>query len=316
MDFPSINSPTGRPDSQEPARRRNPWRASVLVLLMMAAVFGPGAALQIPRAIGRWRLLEAIRLREAGDEDAAYKKLDEAVRYFPKSPELRLTKAEWLLADGKREDALAAAGEILEVKEETVELLQWHSQFLQNAGQFVAAVEDWKKILKINEVSGNPGTAVAMNGLAYAQALANTELEEALENVSASLDSAEQHPAYLDTRAFVYYRLAQGKSGDEAKELLTKGLEDMDPAVKAMDRIVAANRTPDQLPASVRRARSYRPQTIREMEPSEENLARSSAVMHYHRALLLEGLGRKKEAQAERAVAKRLTGREPDETLF
>jgi tetratricopeptide (TPR) repeat protein len=288
----------------------------MLVLLMVAAVFGPCTAMQVPREIGRWKLTEAIRMREAGDKDAAYDTLEEAVGFFTKSTELWLTKAEWLLADGKREEAIAAADQMLEIAEETVESLQFHSQFLQNAGEFKRAVDDWKKIVRINEVSGKPGTAQAMNGLAYAQAIANVELEEALSNVNTALNSAEEHPAYLDTRAYIYYRLAQAASGDEAQELLAKGLADMDPAVKTMDKFVAASRAAEPLPAPAMRARSARPKAMREMEPSYENTARSSAVMHYHRALILEGLGRKKEAQAERAVAKRLTGREPDETLF
>src|SRR3712207_3564285 len=103
MDFPSINSPPPRPaDPLAPSpRSRSYLRAWQLMLLMLAAVFGPCTAIQIPREIGRWKLTEAIRLRQAGDKDAAYVKLNDAIGWFPNSWELRLTRAEWYLADGR-----------------------------------------------------------------------------------------------------------------------------------------------------------------------------------------------------------------------
>lgn len=323
MDFPSINSPTGREQAQSPAPRqpRTIFSAWFLLLLMAAAVFGPCTAIQVPREIGRWRLAQAIRLREAGDKQAAFQRLDEAVGWFPKSMELRLTRAEWLLEDGQREEALAAIDQMLEIAGETEDTLKAHSQFLQNAGEFKRAVEDWKKLARQSEVSGSPSRTEAMNGLAYAQALAHVELEDALENVNVALSSSPTsaaNPLYLDTRGYIYYRQAQEASGDEAKELLEKGLADMNPSVRAMDRIVAQVNPSrgSQTPEPVKQAREMLPKTLRDTDSSLENALRASAVMHYHRALILQALNRNKEAAAELAVVKRMIGREPDDTLF
>jgi hypothetical protein len=51
-------------------------------------------------------------------------------------------------------------------------------------------------------------------------------------------------------------------------------------------------------------------------EPPRDLARQGAAVLHYHRALVLEKLGRFAEAKLDRARAKRLIGREPDETLF
>jgi hypothetical protein len=91
----------------------------------------------------------------------------------------------------------------------------------------------------------------------------------------------------------------------------------MDPAVKTFDQLVARQQPVIMVTetAAAKRARGARPKTLIEMARNNEPKT-ISAVMHYHRALILEGLNRKKEADAERAVVRRLIGREPDETLF
>lgn len=293
------------------------WRASLLVLLMFAAVFGGPAVIQLPREIGRWKLAQAIRLREAGEKEAASARLEEAAGWFPKSWELRLTRAEWYMEDGKREDGLFEADEMLRVAGETAQNLMIHSQFLQSHGEFERAVEDWKKLERISVRNGQLQNDNALNGLAYAQALANIELPQALENVNTALEKEPDSAAYLDTRGYTYYQMAQAASGDEAKELLTKALADMDPAVKTFDQLMAKQQPaiPVVETAATKRAREARPKTLVEIARNNE-LKTISAVMHYHRALVLEGLNRKKEAAAERAVVKRLIGREPDGTLF
>lgn len=320
MDFPSINSPDrGEPDKRardaEPRGFLRPWH---LVLVMLVAVFGPCTAVQAPREVGRWKLAQAIKLREAGEKEEAYARLDEALEWYPKSMEMRLLRAEWYLEDGRREEAIAEADRLLEEGETSLRVLTAHSTFMQNAGEFAKAVDDWKEIVRQSEVSGRPTKATAMNGLAYAQSLANAELDEALDHVNVALEAEPENPAYLDTRGFIYYQQSRAKSGEEATELLNKGLADMDPAVKGMDRVVAQLRgsADAALPEKAKRAKRSGPKTLQELESNEETLVRGSAVMHYHRALILEALGRQKEADAERAVARRLIGREPDETLF
>jgi hypothetical protein len=43
---------------------------------------------------------------------------------------------------------------------------------------------------------------------------------------------------------------------------------------------------------------------------------RSVAVIHYHRSLVLSALDRKDDAEKDVEIARKIIGREPDETLF
>ena len=256
-------------------------------------------------------------LREAGKKAEALAQLDDALQWLPRSAELIITRAEWLWEEGKREEALAEADRIFEASDESGATLFLHAQFMQNAGQFAPAVDDWKKILRHSEVSGEPSLATAQNGLAYAQALAEQELDDALQNVNRALEREPENAAILDTRAYIDYLQAKSLPTDEANSRLTDALQKMDIAVKSMDRSLAQigpSNTGE--PKVVLRARDARPKALRDMDSNLANLIRSNAVMHYHRALILEALQRKKEAQAERAVVERLIGRPPDKMLF
>ena len=43
---------------------------------------------------------------------------------------------------------------------------------------------------------------------------------------------------------------------------------------------------------------------------------RNTAVIHYHRSLVLSALGREEDAKKDREIVRELAGKEPDETLF
>src|SRR5262245_27663885 len=92
------------------------------------------------------------------------------------------------MVDGQRDEAMDDCDRMLELGKESAEWLQVHAQFLQNAGEFVRAVGDWKKINELSQRSGIPRRQEALNGLAYAQALAEIDLDDALENVNQALE--------------------------------------------------------------------------------------------------------------------------------
>jgi tetratricopeptide (TPR) repeat protein len=270
---------------------------------------------QIPREFGRWQLASAIRFRSRGEKEAGYEKLNSAIDWFPQNPDLLLQRAEWRLADGKREEALADCDRMLEVSGKSVESLQLHSQFLQNAGEFRRAVDDWKHIDEFSQRSGRPTRPEALNGLAYAQALAKVDLGAALAHVNEALEIAPDSSAMLDTRGFILHLQDQEP----------QALEDMDRAVKGADSLVALFRGKlkgEPLQTEVQRASHSRPKTREEIAPARTVQAfytssvRAAAVIHYHRSLVLAALGRKEEADQEHEIAKKLAGREPDETLF
>jgi len=295
-------SPPVTSTAEQLQRQRRTIRMISWVLL--GVIFGSCTAAQGPREIGRWHLAAALNLRSKGDNAAAYQELQQAIDWFPKNPELLLHRAEWRREDGQREEAFADCDRMLEVGGDKYLWLSVHSQFLQDAGEFAKAVEDWKKIDEASKRSGLPDRATALNGLAYAQALADIDLEAALEYVNEALELAPSNANILDTRGFIFH--LQGKN-----EL---ALVDQNRAVRGMD-------------AELTKEQSKRPRE--ETDKTSELIAgsypktrmnatqaRATAVVHYHRALILTALGRQKEADQDRATAKYLIGREPDETLF
>src|SRR4051812_35977583 len=103
-------SPFTESSGGQPMRRSA--RLRVLWLLALAVV-GALTGIQIPREIGRWQLASAIRLRSRGENEVAYDKLSSAIAWFPENADLLLQRAEWRLADGQRDQALADCDRML-----------------------------------------------------------------------------------------------------------------------------------------------------------------------------------------------------------
>ena len=278
--------------------------------LFVLALLGPCVVPEIPREVARWRLAQALEARQRGDRELAHATLAKVMESLPDSPSLLLQQAEWLLEDGKTEEALAAAQRVKELIGDEPLWLMAYAQFLQSAGQFKDAVEYFRQIEQISERSGNPPRAMALNGLAYAQALAQVDLAEALQNINKALELDPGEPALLDTRGYILYLLGQ----------YDLALADLHAAVSAVEA------------RSAGLLHNYRPNTERQLVPSRpkslpaarglsENeaislVAREVAVLRYHRALILLAKGQEKEADIDLARARALIGKEPDATLF
>jgi tetratricopeptide (TPR) repeat protein len=304
-------SQLGPPGRGKTARKRV-QRPLFWILLFGFLVFG---VVQIPREVGRWHLAKAVQLRGNGEAELAYRELELAMGWFADSPELLLQRGEWELEDGKREEALADCEAMLAAGKESDVWLSIHASFLQQAGNFEDAVEDWKKIEAFSERSGIPNRATALNGIAYAQALARTDLEKALSCVNEALELARGNPSILDTRGYIHY----------LREDYEDALEDLDLAVAGMDKRVELadeNAKANAMPPLFRRVANSRPKRLREIEEpidaaaARELLGTAAAVVHYHRCLVLTELGRNDESKKEKEIARLLAGREPDETLF
>ncbi|HEY2412698.1 MAG TPA: hypothetical protein VGI40_10670 [Pirellulaceae bacterium] len=314
-----MSQPSSQLSSSPPANGNQPGRPRYriprpLFWIVLFGFFIPYVVVQVPREIGRWHLASACQLRAKGEAESAYEELDAAAYWFPNSPELLLQRAEWKLKDGKKEEALAEAEQVVTAGKESYRWLIVHASFVQHAGDFASAVEDWKKIEQFSLRSGIPSRATALNGLAYAQALANVDVDEALKNVDEALELVPKEPNILDTRGFVYFRRGDYESA----------LKDLDRAVKGLDDdlAVADEALGDETtPAGYRRAVDMMPKTLQEIYPVDaaakrQIYATAAAVAHYHRSLALKALDRKEEAEKDWEIARKLIGREPDETLF
>ena len=290
-----------QPGSMPPRRRR--VRLTLWLLLFLAVSF---AIVQAPLEVGRWRLASAVRLRQKNEKAAAYAELEKAIASFPKSPELLLQRAEWRLQDGQRDEALADCDRAIELAGGNESAYRIRGELLFKAREFHGAVEDFKKVETYSRRSGRPPLHDALNQLAYAQALAKIDIEEALNKANEALDimPADSQTAgteeyyhrgmILDTRGYLFYL---NKDYDKA-------LEDMNDAIKRIEeRLGKSAAGKGNLGTSLDSA-------------GLKALAEGTAVMYYHRSLVLAALDRNDEAEKDRAKARQLIGREPDESLF
>jgi tetratricopeptide (TPR) repeat protein len=311
---PSSQSSPSLPTANQPGKTRYRYPRP-LFWIVLFGFFVPYGIVQIPREIGRWHLASAVQLRAKGETESAYKELDAAAYWFANSPELLLQRAEWSLEDGKKDEALADCDAMLTAAGDNYKWLSVHASFLQHAGNFERAVSDWKKIEEFSQRSGIPNRATALNGIAYARALAKSDFEEALRNVNEALELVRDNPNILDTRGYILFLQTEYEAA----------LEDLDLAAAEFDKQVelademAKRETMSPL---YRRVVNSKPKHLLEFEPPRDAKAQSeviraaAAVVHYHRSLVLKALDRKEDAQKDWEIAKKLVGREPDESLF
>src|SRR5262245_14887050 len=198
--------------SESPPAEHRPrrWTSGRLMWVVMLVLVGPCLVMQTPLEVGRWKLAAAIQAREQGQKERAYAELEAAMKWVADRDALVVQRAEWRLADGQVEEGLADAEKILESAPSSTSALRAHGRLLQLAGKFEEAVEDWKKVDQNSQRTGNPSRATALNELAYAQALAEVQLDQALKNVDESLElltSEEKvlEPAIRDTRGYILF---------------------------------------------------------------------------------------------------------------
>src|SRR6478752_2128527 len=158
-------------------------------------------------------------------------------------------------ACGCRADGLAG--------EESYRWLIVHASFVQHAGDFASAVEDWKKIEQFSLRSGIPSRATALNGIAYAQALAKTNLNKALESANEALELARDNPNILDTRGYIHFQREEYADALADLDLAVPGL---DKEVELVDKIVGGH----SMPPLYRRVVNAKPKRLLEVTATED----------------------------------------------
>lgn len=271
-------------------------RGTILAILTLVAV--PLVVKQAPREVARWYQAAAFESRLDGQAERAYQQLSQAAAWDPANLDFAVLRATWLREDDRTQEALAACDSTLQANPEHMAALAERSQILQQLGRFADAVADWKTISHVNEQSSVLPDVLVWNALAYARAVADLELAEALADAERAVARIPESAALLDTRGYVYYRL--GKDADAKR--------DLDKAVALAD----AQRAP--LANAPPKNRSSQTDS-REWDSERKRLDNELAVIIYHRSLVLERLGDVSAAEADRARVRQL-GFTPDEHLF
>lgn len=271
----------------------------VTIVICVALVAVPLVVRQTPREISQWHLASALRHHADHQDAAAQVSLADALRWNPENLNAHLVQSQWERQAKDYSAALAACEQAAQLAPDDVRMLYERSQVLQHLGRGADAVADWKRIAELNEQHERLSVERVWNGLAYARAIANLELDAALADAQKAVEREPNSAELLDTRGYILYRM--GKH--------TEARQDLDKAVTRYEALwETAQRTAAKGPAAGSGEAALSPDVLRE-------LALGLAVMRYHRALVLDALGEKDNAEADRARVREL-GFTPDETLF
>ena len=281
------------------APQRQSFGVQWVIWLTLIVLAGPCVYVETPREIAYWYVAAAMEDRSAGRSEAAYAKLEQALSWSPSDPAVLLRRAAWRIDDGQYEAALKDANRASEIAGENVNVLMQRAQALLHLGRHEEAIEDLKLVDRKSKTSGIPPREFALNGLAYARAVGNIDIDEGLKEVNDALKLSPGKPEILDTRGFLLYR----KGEDSA------ALKDFNNAIEGKEVELAQAEQHPQEPLD---------ELFKNQMPGQElrDNRLGLSVMLYHRALVLDRLEKDEKAQADLDRVKKLIGREPDETLF
>jgi tetratricopeptide (TPR) repeat protein len=174
------------------------------------------------------QMVHASVLADVGKTDQAIAEL-KALAKDEKDREIQLALAQ-IYEKAKRfddmEKALAVAERLSQSKQDKESVYFMRGAMFERMKKFDSAEAEFRKVL-----DANPQNASALNYLGYMLADRNVRLEEAQKLVGDALALEPQNGAFLDSMAWVYYRLNRL---DEAENLLVRALEKIgrDPTVR------------------------------------------------------------------------------------
>lgn len=273
--------------------RDNRWTNRLAILIVVLLALGPVMFLEGPAEVARWHQAAATERWLAGDKKAALSRLEDAIRWAPDRTDAFLCRGDWRLEDQEFQKAIDDYNTALKLDPANFQALLNRSQAFQHLGRHKEAIQDWRKLVELGRSAPAPQRAVLLNGLAYAQALGNVELKEALENVIQAINLAGENAAMLDTRGYIHFCAGNFEASQP----------DLDLAVAGMEREVKQQE----------QARDYVDR--REFERQLKEIRKSLAVIRYHRALLYDKVGKPEEAESDRGRVREL-GYTPTSSLF
>lgn len=277
-----------------------------MILLLVGLVLYPLVRKAAPLEYAKWQLAAAANALAHSQWEEAEKHLLAAEE---SSSEVRSLPDYWgvylklVNGDPQRDDSTDML--IDKLREAIAENSQnrlagnWLVELLSEQGRFEEALES----LKLTYGEDGPRGAVQLNQLAYYRSLANKELDAALKDIDAALQEIPNEPSFLDTKAWVLFRL---KRLEDALSVVNAALKELLPVIPEEFREAPSDYDPAGLGTA---PLGKLPQNL-----SKERLD-VIAVIRFHRMKILEALGREEEALADyRAI--RFWGTEPDDKLY
>ena len=171
------------------------FRPSHLILIAFSVlVLAPLSIIGLPREFAKWHIAAALESELQGNQEIAIARTEQAIRWSPSAPAWQLYRAR-LLADSEQpQSALEAVQAAMDSGAPQTAALPLRAGIYQQMGRFDLAVDDWKKIYhNLSSDAGAPA-ALVRNNMAYARALAKTELKEALPFVHFTISTPDGAP--------------------------------------------------------------------------------------------------------------------------
>ncbi|MCL4206816.1 MAG: hypothetical protein KJ000_30410 [Pirellulaceae bacterium] len=284
---------TAQPTSN--SRNRRASRVAILALVLL--VLGPVLWRWWPTEVARWYGAIARERQLEGDSQAAEQALLTALRWNPESSPLHRQLGDLRVDSRDYDRAVADYSRAIELDPTDPMNFVQRSVVLQHLKRHDEAIGDWHRIEALIKDQGQEQTASVLNGLAYARALGNTELDRALDEVNQALQfggrNAESRAAMLDTRGYIQYLRGEHQAARQ----------DLDRAIESIELLIAARAN----------RKSYA--DPRQYELDSKLLTQHAAVMRYHRALVLRELGESELADQDLQQVRRW-GHEPGDDLF
>lgn len=284
FDAAGVGDPGGGPS------RTGPWLRSLLKFAVAGVVlsalwihFDVGS--RLGDVVGRYYAQQAADAFDRGDLDAALAHVDRALSWQPDSVvflwmrgmiHTRLRDYEKALSD-------CEAAVALKPNDEKVQRLRLNCLHHLHRQRDVAVVAG--DVLQRS--IGN--RAELLNTRAYARALGDFELEEALADIEEALAGSPENASFLDTRAYVLFKLGRH---DEALVDLNRAVELVEQERDDFERLFQGRRL-TQRDAAVK---------AEQLLQFDENLA----VMHHHRGEVHEKLGNAAEAKKDLFIGQEL----------
>jgi tetratricopeptide (TPR) repeat protein len=288
-----------QPAQPRPARKnKHPgvrWLFFVLLLMVLGSILYKSPIGQnILGMFARTLINRAVEKYQADDLHAALADMDWAVKILPESPLLYEVRGQMRLEAKELAGSLADFDRLVELDPSSSDAYMLRSTVLQRLDRHQDAINDLNKAVKLRAARDpNP-----FNSRAYARALANTELPEALEDAEQAIKFApSENEAYLDTRGYVHYLMG---NYEPALSDLDRAIE-LGEQTKRRERTLIARQGGNE--SSHRVARHFRRR--------DEMLS----VLYHHRGLIHEKLGHAALAEEDLERGQRL-GYNPAEGIY
>ncbi|MDA7980433.1 MAG: tetratricopeptide repeat protein [Pirellulales bacterium] len=287
---------------------QKPWVKALVLVVILFAVATMLLKDHLPEMVAQWYLQAAAEDLQRQDYESALTNLEGVIAWKPEDHRAYYLRGVLYREMGDFDAALDELGKAIELQDGWLEPVSLRASINLRLKRFPEAVADNSRALML---SGESDEAMFRNNRAYARALGGFELEAGLQDVEAAIASKEKDleydprapfvrldlSAYLDTRGFLHHLLGKQE----------QALEDLNRALSLIDEV--------QSESPFRSLVGESPQQLRRSAAVEQSLNESRAVMHEHRALVYEKLGKPEEAARDHETAKQY-GYAPDAGVF